>query len=69
MTDGAEYYTVGHDEIQSALSSYILKSRRNRGDNGGRIKLADLPNDELSSLAFLFGGVGDGNRIYLHYAT
>jgi hypothetical protein len=63
LTAGNEYFPVGNDDIRSALSSYIHKPLREPGSSGGRIKLADLSHSELSSLAFLFGGVGDGKHV------
>ena len=47
----------GHDESESLL-------QRNEGSNAESIILDDLDDDELSSLSFLFGGVGDGRHVF-----
>ena len=38
--------------------------RRNEGSNADSIILDELDDDELSSLSFLFGGVGDGRHVF-----
>ena len=50
-----EYYNFGHDESESLL-------QRNEGSKAQSILLNELEDEELSSLAFLFGGVGDGRH-------
>jgi len=52
-----EYYNFGHDESESLL-------RRNEGSNAESILLDELDDEELSSLSFLFGGVGDGRHAF-----
>ena len=47
----------GHDVSESLL-------QRSEGNNAQSILLDDLDDDELSSLAFLFGGVGDGRHAF-----
>ena len=39
--------------------------QRNEGNDAESILLDKLDDNELSSLAFLFGGVGDGRHAYL----
>jgi hypothetical protein len=50
-----EYYNFGHDVSESLL-------QRNEGSKAQSILLDELEGEELSSLAFLFGGVGDGRH-------
>jgi hypothetical protein len=65
-TRGDEYYAVGHDEILSALSSYVPRAKQtSKTSSGGREHLIKLSVDELSELNFLFGGVGDGETSYI----
>lgn len=52
-----EYYNFGHNESESLL-------RRNEGSNSESILLDELDDEELSSLSFLFGGVGDGRHAF-----
>ena len=51
-----EYYNFGHDESESLL-------QRNEGSKAQSILLDELEEGELSSLAFLFGGVGDARHV------
>lgn len=51
-----EYYNFGHDVSESLLV-------RNESNEAQSIRLADLTDKEISSLAFLFGGVGDGRHV------
>ena len=48
---------TGHDVSESLL-------QRNEGSNAQSILLDELDAEELSSLAFLFGGVGDGRHAF-----
>jgi hypothetical protein len=58
ISNGNVIFFPGHDEAESLL-------RRNKSNNAESIFLDNLDNSELSSLAFLFGGVGDGRHAYL----
>ena len=49
--------TTGQDESESLL-------QRNENNDAQSIVLDKLDDDELSSLAFLFGGVGDGRHVF-----
>jgi hypothetical protein len=51
------YQYTGHDKSESLL-------RRNEGSDCQPILLGKLNDEELSSLAFLFGGVGDGRHVF-----
>eukprot|EP00956_Cyclotella_meneghiniana_P011508 scaffold16164_cov23-Cyclotella_meneghiniana.AAC.1 len=50
-----EYYNFGHDESESLLRHETIESQS--------IHLKDLTDLELSSLSFLFGGVGDARHV------
>ena len=50
-----EYYNFGHDEAESLLRHETIESQS--------IHLKDLSDEELSSLSFLFGGVGDARHV------
>eukprot|EP00578_Thalassiosira_sp_NH16_P030003 CAMPEP_0181080430 /NCGR_PEP_ID=MMETSP1071-20121207/2563_1 /TAXON_ID=35127 /ORGANISM="Thalassiosira sp., Strain NH16" /LENGTH=1044 /DNA_ID=CAMNT_0023161907 /DNA_START=65 /DNA_END=3199 /DNA_ORIENTATION=- len=51
-----EYYNFGHDVSTSLLVHPKIDAQS--------IHLKDLTDDELSSLAVLFGGVGDGRHVF-----
>lgn len=51
-----QYYNFGHDISESLL-------QRNQDSKAQSIILSELEGEELTSLAFLFGGVGDGRHV------
>lgn len=53
---------IGHDEPMSIVDDW----GPGLGENKEPLKLDKLPIPRLSSLAFLFGGVGDGNVYPCH---
>jgi hypothetical protein len=57
-----EYYTYGHDVVTSALESGYLNEEGVPACPA--IELSKLPDEHLSNLSFLFGGVGDARHVY-----
>ncbi|KII94960.1 hypothetical protein PLICRDRAFT_33788 [Plicaturopsis crispa FD-325 SS-3] len=52
-----EYYIFGHDDVMSLLDPWAKDGR-------DALKLADLKEERLSNLSFLFGGIGDARHAY-----
>ncbi|KAJ7183828.1 hypothetical protein C8R46DRAFT_1344531 [Mycena filopes] len=58
-----EYYTVSHDDILSILENCSMDEEPNLPGRDS-IDLNGLPLKQLSSLAFLYGGVGDARHVF-----
>ncbi|KAJ7183825.1 hypothetical protein C8R46DRAFT_1308885 [Mycena filopes] len=58
-----EYFAVSHDDILSILENCSITDRPNMPGRDS-IDLAGLPVKQLSSLAFLYGGIGDARHVF-----
>ncbi|KAH8101280.1 hypothetical protein BXZ70DRAFT_935376 [Cristinia sonorae] len=55
------YYSIGHDHPLSIVDDW---GDRGHASSKDPLKISHLPEEELSNLAFLFGGVGDARHVF-----